>query len=89
MHEAATRRNLRRIAEARLAFALLVNPFDGQDQEILICIDRLKEAEGLNSNIQQFTDRVAYLLKHDCERAKAESKPWFFFRKTPKRKMYP
>lgn len=89
VHEAATRRNLRNIAEARLAFTLLVNPFDSQDQAILICIDRLKETEGLSSNLRQFADRVAYLLKHDWERAKAESKPWFFFRRTPRREMYP
>ena len=78
-----------KLAELRLVFALLLNPHDSEDKAILQCIEDLKSAEAPEPKMPEFSGRVAFLLKHDWERAKHEAKPWFFFlAKEPPREIY-
>jgi hypothetical protein len=60
-----------RIRELRGKFALLVNPHEDKDQQIL----ELIVVEGAG-RADEFIQRVALLLKHDWERAKREASLW-------------
>lgn len=66
------------LAELRLVFELLLNPLDPEDIDILKCIEGLSECEEPEKRLPEFSKRVAYLLKHDWERAKREAKPWWW-----------
>ena len=72
------------LAELRLVFELLLNPLDLEDVAILNCIDGLSGSKVPAKRLPEFSKRVAYLLKHDWERAKREAKPWWWrlFKKT-------
>ncbi|MNQ97107.1 hypothetical protein D3C85_1127380 [compost metagenome] len=65
------------LAELRLVFELLLNPLDPEDIAILKCIEGLSECTEPEKRLPEFSKRVAYLLKHDWERAKREAKPWW------------
>lgn len=57
-----------KLGELRAEFSLLINPLDIMDEEILALIS-VNNKEKAN----EFTRRVALLLKHDWERAKHEA----------------
>lgn len=77
-----------RLSEVRNVFKLLLNPLDDEDQNILKCIEQLRTGKNPQL-VDEFSTRVAYLLKHDWERAKYESKPWYMSAKAPIREEYP
>jgi hypothetical protein len=60
--------NTARLAELRAQFSLHLNPHDRRDQQILSLV-----APDNADRIDEFTERVALLLKHDWERAKYEA----------------
>jgi hypothetical protein len=88
VHKAATGGDDEKLSELKLVFELLLNPNDDEDQDILTSIERLKDAGDPQKRLPEFSKRIAYLLKHDWERAKHEAKPWFLSLKEPKRKSY-
>jgi hypothetical protein len=68
----------------RARLSLLINPHDPMDAEILQII-----APGNGARADEFTQRIALLLKHDWERAKYEASFWRWLRqRTPKRVAY-
>lgn len=77
VHQAATARDNPKLAELKLIIALLLNPHDREDQAIVICISNLQNIEAPELRLPEFAGRVAFLLKHDWQRAKFEAKPWF------------
>ena len=88
VHKAATGGDEDKLSELKLVFELLLNPNDDEDQSILATIERLKDVRKPESSLPEFSKRIAYLLKHDWERAKHEAKPWFSSLKAPRRKPY-
>jgi len=66
------------LSELRMVFELLLNPNDPEDVAILRCIERLSGCAEPEKRLPEFSKRVAYLLKHDWERAKQEAKPWWW-----------
>ncbi|PLK49558.1 hypothetical protein [Uliginosibacterium sp. TH139] len=68
--------------------SLNLNPFDSEDKGIVEAASRLAAAETTESQIAEFVDRVALLLKHDWDRAKYEASPWFFQDREPDRVSY-
>jgi hypothetical protein len=77
----------RRVGELkrlRLDFALNLNPHDPEDKAILFVISDLAriaasleigDTTSIDTKLQEFTDRVALLLKHDWDKAKSEADP--------------
>ncbi len=63
-----------KLDELRAAFAVNLNPFDDDDNEILAAVKKLK-TDRSDAELEKFCLRVALLLKHDWERAKYEAKP--------------
>jgi hypothetical protein len=57
-----------KLAELRAQFSLHLNPHDRRDQQILALV-----APDNASRVEELTQRVALLLKHDWERAKYEA----------------
>lgn len=88
VHKAAEKGDLQALDESRLAFQLLLNPFDAEDVAIIDSITALTQTRDPGPRLPEFAGRLSYLLKHDWERAKAEAKPWFFRRKPPPRKAF-
>jgi hypothetical protein len=74
-HQAWASGNTEKIKEIRLNFTLNLNPFHGEDAAILESIDKLSGKKD-DLEIEEFSDRVSLLLKHDWERAKFEAKSW-------------
>ena len=75
VHKAIELEDALKLSELKNQFRLNLNPTDEKDNNILALInsagkDKHKQAE-------QFSLCVSYLLKHDWERAKLESKPLF------------
>jgi hypothetical protein len=89
IHRAAARGNRRQIIAERAALTALLNPFDSEDQAILTCADRVAYSDESRVCLQEFSDRIAYLLKHDWERAKYEAKWWSDPCELPRRQKYP
>lgn len=85
VHQAAMAKEEGELSELLLVFELLLNPRDDEDLRILESIDRLKRVEKPELRLPEFSKRVAYLLKHDWERAKHEAKPWFLSLAPPRR----
>jgi Flp pilus assembly protein TadD len=71
VHKALVAPDVATLNELRARFSLLVNPHDGMDQEIVQLIQ-----EGNADRANEFTQRLALLLKHDWERAKREASLW-------------
>jgi hypothetical protein len=68
----------------RAKLSLLINPHDAMDEEILQIV-----AAGDAARADEFTLRIALLLKHDWERAKYEASFWRWLRqRTPERVAY-
>lgn len=86
VHKAAMASDKDQLSELRLVFELLLNPGDEEDLRILGSIERLSDCTEPAKRLPEFSKRVAYLLKHDWERAKREAKPWWcrIFKKTPR-----
>jgi hypothetical protein len=85
VHRAATDKNTALLNELQLSFSLNLNPTDTEDVGILKVIDTMAMAPSPDKKSgQEFADRVALLLKHDWDRAKAEAE----HRKTPQRLTY-
>lgn len=88
VHQSASSGDSAKLAELHLAFQLLLNPFDNEDKAILEAIKALGTTQDPGLRLPEFAGRVAYLLKHDWERAKHEAKPWLFMRSKPVRKPF-
>jgi hypothetical protein len=70
-----------RLTELSAQLSLHLNPHDSGDQQILALIAR--ENAG---RVEELTQRVALLLKHDWERAKYEASLWrWLWEKSPTR----
>lgn len=67
----------KQLSELHLQFALILNPRDSEDREILRLIDSAPTKESHDATLKEFTARVSLLLKHDWERAKWESSSIF------------
>lgn len=78
VHQAAVAGDLLKVAELHLTFELILNPNDGEDNQLLGCIKKLEGGDAPQSHLPEFSKRVALLLKHDWDRAKLEAKPWPF-----------
>jgi type II secretory pathway pseudopilin PulG len=72
-HKAAIQRNTIWLAELKLSFATSLNPTDHEDDLILNLIDKLKDEKDRETKLEEFSDRISLLLKHDWERAKNEA----------------
>jgi hypothetical protein len=68
--------------------ALNLNPFDAEDKVLVIAAKQLASAENREAQAEEFTTRMALLLKHDWDRAKREAQPWFYRGKEPRRVPY-
>ncbi len=68
--------------------ALNVNPFDSEDMALIQAGKKLCTVEDKEDQVEEFTQRMALLLKHDWERAKREARPWFFRGVKPRRIPY-
>jgi hypothetical protein len=77
-----------KLDELHLAFRLLLDPHDEEDQLILITIENLKGVGKRKLRMAEFSSRVALLLKHDRDRSRHEAKPWFLRFPVPKRRPY-
>ena len=55
----------------RAEFVALLNPNDTEDREIIGCIKLPDEGQEIEC-ADEFSERIALLLKHDWERAKLE-----------------
>jgi len=76
------------VLSCRAQLALNVNPFDVEDSALVQSAENLAVLTDAGNQVQEFTDRMALLLKHDWERAKREAHPWFFRGSEPKRVPY-
>ena len=54
----------------------MLNPRDSEDNGILDSICRLNGLAESNAELDEFSKRVALLLKHDWDRAKLGASPW-------------
>jgi hypothetical protein len=88
VHKAATSKNAEKLRELNLEFSLALNPKDDEDKKILNCLERLAANGKTGDALEEFTKRVALLLKHDWERAKWEAKPVFWRIRAPRRKNF-
>lgn len=88
VHRAAIANETALLFELQLIFALLLNPHDAEDIAILGALKDIHSAQDAASALPEFTARIAYLLKHDWERAKAEAKPWWSRPNPPERTSY-
>ncbi|SDX50449.1 hypothetical protein [Nitrosomonas oligotropha] len=64
--------NLKGIASAEARLVVLLNPVDRDDLAIIKALNKIP-AGWDKECLQEFMDRVSYLLKHDWERAKQET----------------
>lgn len=60
------------IAAIEAKLVVLLNPYDEEDKSIIKALTKISE-KWEKENLEEFMDRVAYLLKHDWERVKQES----------------
>jgi hypothetical protein len=65
------------LAELHSQLALILNPIDHEDREILRLIEKSPALESREATVKEFTQRVSLLIKHDWERAKWESSSVF------------
>ena len=68
--------------------SLNVSPFDAEDRALIEATELLATVEDKDAQVNEFTERMALLLKHDWERAKREARPWFFRGQEPRRVPY-
>lgn len=60
------------IASIEAKLVVLLNPYDEEDKGIIKALTKIPN-KWKREDLQEFIDRVAYLLKHDRERVKQES----------------
>ena len=75
VHDAIMSKNEQALFKLKCEFKTLLNPDDTEDQRIIACFDveeSMSNAQ-LQERAQNFASLVAALLKHDWDRAKAES----------------
>ena len=76
VHDALISKSETSLNRLRAEFALLLNPKDPLDQEIIACIT-IPDDGPVIERANEFAERIALLLKHDWERAKLEVSPCF------------
>jgi hypothetical protein len=76
VHDALISRDEKSLNKHRAEFAALLNPSDKDDREIIDCIKLPVEGKE-NECADEFSERIALLLKHDWERVKLEAGPFF------------
>jgi hypothetical protein len=86
VHRAAVADDPESLAELELQFTVILNPFDPDDLQILDAIHILSAPGPKEELLRAFAERIALLLKHDWERAKAEAAP-FWKRPEPEYRM--
>lgn len=84
VHDAMIERNKEELDRHRIEFRAMLNPSDCCDMCIIQCI-KLPEPGDELAHAEEFAERIAWLLKHDWERSKRETKILSFFRPKPKR----
>lgn len=67
---------------------LNLNPFDREDQALVVTAKRLSDSDKVTDHLKEFGVRMALLLKHDWDRAKREAQPWFYRGNEPRRVPY-
>ena len=75
VHNALMERNDEELRKLKVEFTLMLNPEESKqndDIKILECIKLPKEGDRISCS-NEFSKRVAYLLKHDWERSKLEA----------------
>ena len=87
VHDAMIERKKEDLDRHRNEFRALLNPFDCEDMDILQCIKLPQQGDELVL-AEEFSDRIARLLKHDWDRAKLEAKYFSFLRQKLERKPY-
>ena len=75
VHKAAVKGETAKLAELKLSFATSLNPESRVDNLILELIERLKDQKDQQSKLDELSDRISLLLKHDWQRAKKEANP--------------
>jgi hypothetical protein len=88
VQEAVSSRNTEKLEALQLEFSLNLNPIDTEDREILVVIRRLITANSDQTVLEEFSDRLALLLKYDWDRAKHEARPRSFYQPPPIRIPY-
>lgn len=76
VHDALISRDEKSLNKHRAEFAALLNPNDIDDREIVGSIKLPVEGRE-NECADEFSERIALLLKHDWERVKLEAGPFF------------
>lgn len=90
VHDAIIGKNDKDLQRLKVEFSVMLNPLDDEDNAILQSIKIANDSEELKQS-EEFSRRIALLLKHDWERAKFESSPIFScikIRKPPERPKY-
>lgn len=90
VHDAIIEKNDKDLQRLKVEFSVMLNPSDPEDNAILQSIKVANDGEELKQS-EEFSRRIALLLKHDWERAKFESSPIFScikIRKPPERQKY-
>ncbi|GEM_PF-3057934 len=75
IHKAIVAGDKPKLSELKNQFRLHLNPTDKEDMNILKLVDA--NTDDKETQADQFATCVSFLLKHDWERAKLESKPLF------------
>ena len=86
--EAAQAKDQQRVALLCSQLELNLNPFDREDQALVIAARILSDPVKLDDHTREFGVRMTLLLKHDWDRAKREAQPWFFRGNEPRRVPY-
>ena len=76
VHDTLISRDEKSLNKHRAEFAALLNPNDKDDREIIDSIKLPVEGKE-NECADEFSERIALLLKHDWERVKLEAGPFF------------
>ena len=72
VHNAIVDKDEKKIGQLKVEFSVILNPSDEQDILIIESIKIPETGEGLKQS-DEFSKRIAFLLKHDWERAKLEA----------------
>lgn len=75
VHKAAVKGDQVWLAELKLTFATSLHPYDPEDNLILDVIEQLKDEKDRQAKLEELSDRISLLLKHDWQRAKQEAEP--------------
>ena len=70
---ASIHRDTETINKLKMAFVLLLNPDESEDQRIIASVRDEEDCEKRRKIAENLIIRISYLLKHDWERAKSEA----------------